>query len=126
MTSVNSKVDTTDGKTYTSTATLTEKGKTETASNGINRNVEKMDATESSDVISNDANGQTSTFRQKIDQILQEIKTSDEIYSKIDQTVNQMNSTVRDGANSTSVEQGLRISLIRRNREPFPISPKIW
>lgn len=106
VTSVNSKVDTTDGKTYTSTATLTEKGKTETASNGINRNVEKMDATESSDVISNDANGQTSTFRQKIDQILQEIKTSDEIYSKIDQTVNQMNSTVRDGANRTSVEQG--------------------
>ena len=106
VTSVNSKVDTTDGKTYTSTATLTEKGKTETASNGINRNVEKMDATESSDVISNDANGQTSTFRQKIDQILQEIKTSDEIYSKIDQTVNKMNSTVRDGANSTSVEQG--------------------
>lgn len=106
VTSVNSKVDTTDGKTYTSTATLTEKGKTETASNGINRNVEKMDATESSDVISNDANGQTSTFRQKIDQILQEIKTSDEIYSKIDQTVNRMNSTVRDGANSTSVEQG--------------------
>ena len=106
VTSVNSKVDTTDGKTYTSTATLTEKGKTETASNGINRNVEKMDATESSDVISNDANGQTSTFRQKIDQILQEIKTSDEIYSKIDQTVNKMNSTVRDGANSTLVEQG--------------------
>ena len=106
VTSVNSKVDTTDGKTYTSTATLTEKGKTETASNGINRNVENMDATESSDVISNDANGQTSTFRQKIDQILQEIRTSDEIYSKIDQTVNKMNSTVRDGANSTSVEQG--------------------
>ena len=106
VTSVNSRVDTTDGKTYTSTATLTEKGKTETASNGINRNVEKMDATESSDVISNDANGQTSTFRQKIDQILQEIRTSDEIYSKIDQTVNKMNSTVRDGANSTSVEQG--------------------
>ena len=106
VTSVNSKVDTTDGKTYTSTATLTEKGKTETASTGINRNVEKMDATESSDVISNDANGQTSTFRQKIDQILQEIKTSDEIYSKIDQTVNKMNSTVRNGANSTSVEQG--------------------
>ena len=106
VTSVNSKVDTTDGKTYTSTATLTEKGKTETASTGINRNVEKMDATESSDVISNDANGQTSTFRQKIDQILQEIRTSDEIYSKIDQTVNKMNSTVRDGANSTSVEQG--------------------
>lgn len=106
VTSKNLKVDTTDGKTYTSTATLTEKGKTETASNGINRNVEKMDATESSDVISNDANGQTSTFRQKIDQILQEIKTSDEIYSKIDQTVNKMNSTVRDGTNSTSVEQG--------------------
>ena len=106
VTSVNSKVDITDGKTYTSTSTLTEKGKTETASNGINRNVEKMDATESSDVITNDANGQTSTFRQKIDQILQEIKTSDEIYSKIDQTVNKMNSTVRDGANSTSVEQG--------------------
>ena len=106
VTSVNSKVDTTDGKTYTSTATLTEKGKTETASNGINRNVEKMDATEYSDVISNDANGQTSTFRQKIDQILQEIKSSDTVYSKVDQAVDKIASTVTDGTNTTSVEQG--------------------
>ncbi|WP_308664561.1 ESPR-type extended signal peptide-containing protein [uncultured Acidaminococcus sp.] len=106
VTSVNSKVDTTDGKTYTSTATLTEKGKTETASNGINRNVEKMDATESSDVITNDANGQTSTFRQKIDQILQEIKASDTAYSKVDQAMDSITSTVTDGTNTTSVEQG--------------------
>lgn len=106
VTSVNSKVDITDGKTYTSTSTLTEKGKTETASNGINRNVEKMDATESSDVITNDANGQTSTFRQKIDQILQEIKASDTAYSKVDQAMDSITSTVTDGTNTTSVEQG--------------------
>ena len=106
VTSVNSKVHITDGKTYTSTSTLTEKGKTETASNGINRNVEKMDATESSDVITNDANGQTSTFRQKIDQILQEIKASDTAYSKVDQAMDSITSTVTDGTNTTSVEQG--------------------
>ena len=77
VTSVNIKVDITDGKTYTSTSTLTEKGKTETASNGINRNVNKMDATESSNVITNDANGQTSTFNQRVNEILNQINSSE-------------------------------------------------
>ena len=105
VTSVNSKVDTTDGKTYTSTSTLTEKGKTETASNGINRNVEKMDATESSDVITNDANGQTSTFKQRVDEILNQINSSDTVFSKVDQKVGNITSEVTDGTNTTSSTQ---------------------
>lgn len=81
---------------------------TDTVKDGDKTNVASQSATESSDVITEGSgdSAKTSTFRQKIDQILQEIRTSDEIYSKIDQTVNKMNSTVRDGANSTSVEQG--------------------
>ena len=88
----------TDNK-YSMTDTVKDEDKT---------NVASQSATESSDVITEGSgdSAKTSTFRQKIDQILQEIKTSDEIYSKIDQTVNKMNSTVRDSANSTSVEQG--------------------
>ena len=105
MTSVNSKVDTTDGKTYTSTSTLTEKGKTETASNGINRNVNKMDATESSNVITNDANGQTSTFNQRVDEILNQINSSDTVFSKMDQKVDNITSEVTDGTNTTSSTQ---------------------
>lgn len=105
VTSVNSKVDTTDGKTYTSTATLTEKGKTETASNGINRNVEKMNATESSNVISNDANGQNSTFKQRVDEILNQINSSDTVFSKVDQKVDNITSEVTDGTNTTSSAQ---------------------
>lgn len=105
VTSVNSKVDTTDGKTYTSTATLTEKGKTETASNGINRNVEKMDATESSNVISNDANGQNSTFKQRVDEILNQINSSDTVFSKVDQKVDNITNEVKNGDNATSTTQ---------------------
>lgn len=105
VTSVNSKVDTTDGKTYTSTSTLTEKGKTETASNGINRNVEKMNATESSNVITNDANGKTSTFEQHVDEILNQINSSDTVFSKVDQKVDNITSKVTDGTNTTSSTQ---------------------
>lgn len=105
VTSVNSKVDTKDGKTYTSTSTLTEKGKTETASNGINRNVNKMDATESSNVITNDANGQTSTFNQRVDEILNQINSSDTVFSKMDQKVDNITSEVTDGTNTTSSTQ---------------------
>ena len=105
VTSVNSKVDTTDGKTYTSTSTLTEKGKTETASNGINRNVEKMNATESSNVITNDANGKTSTFEQHVDEILNQINSSDTVFSKVGQKVDNITSEVTDGTNTTSSTQ---------------------
>lgn len=105
VTSVNSKVDTKDGKTYTSTSTLTEKGKTETASNGINRNVNKMDTTESSNVITNDANGKTSTFEQRVDEILNQINSSDTVFSKVDQKVDNITSEVTDGTNTTSSTQ---------------------
>ena len=105
VTSVNSKLSIDDGITYTSTSTLTEKGKTETAANGTTRNVDKMDAAESSNVITNDSIGQTSTFRQRVDEILNQLNTSETTFSKVDQQVDTITNEVQDGENSTSTTQ---------------------
>ena len=105
VTSVNSKLSIDDGITYTSTSTLTEKGKTETAANGTTRNVDKMDAAESSNVITNDSIGQTSTFRQRVDEILNQLNTSETTFSKVDQQVDTITNEVQDGGNSTSTTQ---------------------
>ena len=105
VTSVNSKLSIDDGITYTSTSTLTEKGKTETAANGTTRNVDKMDAAESSNVITNDSIGQTSTFRQRVDEILNQLNTSETTFSKVDQQVDTITNKVQDGENSTSTTQ---------------------
>ena len=105
VTSVNSKLSIDDGITYTSTSTLTEKGKTETAANGTTRNVDRMDAAESSNVITNDSIGQTSTFRQRVDEILNQLNTSETTFSKVDQQVDTITNKVQDGENSTSTTQ---------------------
>ena len=105
VTSVNSKLSIDDGITYTSTSTLTEKGKTETAANGTTRNVDEMDAAESSNVITNDSIGQTSTFRQRVDEILNQLNTSETTFSKVDQQVDTITNEVQDGENSTSTTQ---------------------
>ena len=105
VTSVNSKLSIDDGITYTSTSTLTERGKTETAANGTTRNVDKMDAAESSNVITNDSIGQTSTFRQRVDEILNQLNTSETTFSRVDQQVDTITNEVQDGENSTSTTQ---------------------
>lgn len=49
-----------------------------------------MNATESSNVITNDANGKTSTFEQHVDEILNQINSSDTVFSKVDQKVDNI------------------------------------
>ena len=64
-----------------------------------------MNATESSNVITNDANGKTSTFEQHVDEILNQINSSDTVFSKVDQKVDNITSEVTDGTNTTSSTQ---------------------
>ena len=71
-----------------------------------NSNESKQTSTESSDVVK-DGDGNTSTFRQKVDDILQEIKNAAGTESSsVDQKLDSITSTVTDGTNTTSVKQG--------------------
>lgn len=71
-----------------------------------NSNESKQTSTESSDVVK-DGVGNTSTFRQKVDAILQEIKNAAGTESSsVDQKLDSITSTVTDGTNTTSVKQG--------------------
>lgn len=71
-----------------------------------NSNESKQTSTESSDVVK-DGDGNTSTFRQKVDAILQEIKNAAGTESSsVDQKLDSITSTVTDGTNTTSVKQG--------------------
>ena len=80
VTSVNSKVDTDDGKTYTSSSKLTEKGRTDTAAVGNITNVSTQTATESKSTIENSANTdvtQKSYITQNLKNILQGIQNGE-------------------------------------------------
>ena len=71
-----------------------------------NRNVSAQTSEESSDVVT-DAGGNTSTFRQRVEAILQEIKNAAGTeYSSVEQKLDSVTSTVTDGTNTTSVVQG--------------------
>lgn len=79
---------------------------TDTVKDGDKTNVASQSATESSDVITNE-NKNTSTFRQKVDAILQEINNADKTKSSsVEQKLDSINSKVTDGTNTTSMEQG--------------------
>lgn len=79
---------------------------TDTVKDGDKTNVASQSATESSNVIT-DENKNTSTFRQKVDSILQEINNADNTKSSsVEQKLDSINSKVTDGTNTTSVEQG--------------------
>lgn len=79
---------------------------TDTVKDGDKTNVASQSATDSSNVIT-DENKNTSTFRQKVDSILQEINNADNTKSSsVEQKLDSINSKVTDGANTTSVEQG--------------------
>ena len=102
VTSVNSKVDTDDGKTYTSTSKLTEKGRTDTAANGTTRNVSTMTAGESGSTISSLADEkQKSYITQNLKKILQGIQNGSN-ESIVDQTETGIKSTATDGKNTAS------------------------
>ena len=79
---------------------------TDTVKDGTKTNVASQSATESSDVVT-DADGNTSTFRQRVDAILQEIKNEyGTEYSSVEQKLDSVTSQVTDGTNTTSVVQG--------------------
>ena len=102
VTSKNSKVSVSDGRTYTSTSNLTEKGRMDTAADGTTRNVSAMTAVESDSTISSlaDAN-QKSYVTQNLKKILQGIKNGTN-ESIINQTETGIKSTATDGKNTAS------------------------
>ncbi|WP_337799024.1 bacteriophage T4 gp5 trimerisation domain-containing protein [Acidaminococcus timonensis] len=78
---------------------------TDTVKDGDKTNVAFQSATESSDVVT-DANGNTSTFRQRVDALLQEIKNAAGAeFSSVEQKLGSITGTVTDGTNTTSTEQ---------------------
>ncbi len=102
VTSVNSKVDTDDGRTYTSSSKLTEKGRTDTAANGTTRNVSTQTASESGSTISSLADEkQKSYITQNLKKILQGIQNGDNA-TTVDQTETGIKSTATDGKNTAS------------------------
>ena len=104
VTSVNNKVDTDDGKTYTSSSKLTEKGRTDTAAVGNITNVSTQTATESKSTIENSANTdvtQKSYITQNLKNILQGIQNGDNA-TTVNQTETGIKSTATDGKNTAS------------------------
>ena len=76
---------------------------TDTVKDGDKTNVASQSATESSNVIT-DENKNTSTFRQKVDAILQEIKNaSGDTLTKVEQTDTAITSQIGDGSAIKSV-----------------------
>lgn len=104
VTSVNSKKDTDDGKTYTSSSKLTEKGRTDTAAVGNITNVSTQTATESKSTIENSANPdvtQKSYITQNLKNIQQGIQNGAKS-STVNQTETGIKSTATDGKNTAS------------------------
>ena len=75
----------------------------DTVKDGDKTNVASQSATESSDVVTA-ANGNTSTFRQRVDAILQELKNADGgTLTKVEQTDTAITSQIGDGSAIKSV-----------------------
>ena len=75
----------------------------DTVKDGDKTNVASQSATESSDVVTA-ANGNTSTFRQRVDAILQELKNADGgTLTKVEQTDTAITSQIGDGSAIESV-----------------------
>ena len=102
VTSVNSKVNTDDGRTYTSSSKLTEKGRTDTAADGTTLNKSTQTASESSSTISSLSDTtQKSYITQNLKKILQGIENGDNA-STISQTETGIKSTATDGTKTAS------------------------
>ena len=69
-----------------------------------NTNTATQSATESSSTLK-DKDGKTSTFKQRVGEILNQINSSDTVFSKVDQKVDNITSEVTDGTNTTSSAQ---------------------
>ena len=69
-----------------------------------NKNTATQSAAESSSVLSN-KEGLSSTFKQNVSEILNEIHVNDTKYAKLDQKADNITSEVKDGDNTTSATQ---------------------
>lgn len=102
VTSVNVKVDTDAGRTYTSSSKLTEKGRTDTAGDGTTLNKSTQTASESGSTISSLADEkQKSYITQNLKKILQGIQNGDNA-TTVNQTETGIKSTATDGKNTAS------------------------
>lgn len=69
-----------------------------------NSNLSTQTSTESNSTLK-DKDGKTSTFNQRVDEILNQINSSDTVFSKVDHKVDNITSEVTDGTNTTSSTQ---------------------
>ena len=69
-----------------------------------NSNLSTQTSTQSQSTLT-DKDGKTSTFNQRVDEILNQINSSDMVFSKVDQKVDNITSEVTDGTNTTSSTQ---------------------
>ena len=76
----------------------------DTVKDGDKTNVATQSAAESSSILA-DKDGLSSTFKQNVSEILNEIHASDTKYAKLDQKANNITSEVKDGENTTSTTQ---------------------
>ena len=83
---------------------------TDTVKDGDKINVASQSATESSNVITEGTgdSAKTSTFQQRVDEILNQINSSDTVFSKIDQKADNITNEVKNGDNSTSTTQSAK------------------
>ncbi|MGE9925998.1 ESPR-type extended signal peptide-containing protein [Megasphaera elsdenii] len=69
-----------------------------------NSNLSAQTSTQSQSTLT-DKDGKTSTFKQRVGEILNQINSSDTVFSKVDQKVDNITSEVSDGTNTTSSTQ---------------------
>ena len=69
-----------------------------------NSNLSAQTSTQSQSTLT-DKDSKTSTFKQRVDEILNQINSSDTVFSKVDQKVANITSEVTDGTNTTSSAQ---------------------
>ena len=76
----------------------------DTVKDGDKTNVATQSAAESSSILA-DKDGLSSSFKQNVSEILNEIHASDTKYAKLDQKADNITSEVKDGENTTSTTQ---------------------
>ena len=76
----------------------------DTVKDGDKTNVATQSAAESSSILA-DKDGLSSSFKQNVSEILNEIHASDTKYAKLDQKADTITSEVKDGENTTSTTQ---------------------
>ena len=76
----------------------------DTVKDGDKTNVATQSATESSSILA-DKDGLSSTFKQNVSEILNELHASDTKYAKLDQKADNITSEVKNGENTTSTTQ---------------------